>query len=402
MLVPSLQVCPPAWFAANVAQHPLRLQQLLGAFLEGFALDPACAGVMLYAAAPPAGAATSYAPGSRPGSGEAGAAGGGSGGGQGGGAEATQQQPGQAGQQMAASGGAVVLLPRMPLGLALITTARTHEAVAAAVRAAAALAAAADAAPGAGGTALRSLVDGCLSRLQQLTEAAADSADSGSSGSGRRAHMRIRQQQQRGAAAAGLTGQVPWQLQAASLVAVLAELLLGASPAWQPSWGVGAAAAPDTGGGELEALAAAAVQELVSEAVWSLPTSAAVEGPDTAGGAAGSAPLLLESSLGQQRLTVQQLGCNALLQRAAIECCGTAARALGPRFAQNGRLLRAALLPLVEKLGEGRVAGGRAGTQLHRASAPARIQLPLPAWLGRSAHNHAPAVPPGALATPRS
>ena len=53
----------------------------------------------------------------------------------------------------------------------------------------------------------------------------------------------------------------------------------------------------------------------------------------------------------QHRLTAQQLGCNALLLKAAIECCGTAARALGPRFAQNGRLMRAALLPLLEKLG---------------------------------------------------
>jgi hypothetical protein len=47
----------------------------------------------------------------------------------------------------------------------------------------------------------------------------------------------------------------------------------------------------------------------------------------------------------------QHLGCNALLLKAAIECCGTAARALGPRFAENGRLLRAALLPLLERLG---------------------------------------------------
>lgn len=275
----------------------------------------------------------------------------------------------------------MVLLPRLPLGLALLTTARTYEAVAAAVRAAAALAAAADAAPGTAGTALRCLVDGCLARLRQLIEAAEAAGERGSGG-GRGAHKRSRQLPPE-RAAADLAGQAPWQLQAASLAAVLAELLLGASPAWQPSWRVGAAAAPG-GGGELEALAAAVVRELVCEAVWSLPTSVAPDGWGAGGGGGGSTPLLLEASPGQQRLTAQQLGCNALLQRAALECCGTAARALGPRFAQNGRLLRTALLPLLEKLGEGW--GGRQRGVVHLSritpANPSHIQLHHPTCRG--------------------
>ena len=345
-----LQVCPPAWFGANVVQHPLRLQQLLSSFLDALSFDASIAGMLLYAAAAPAGAATNYAPGAKAGTAEAATAQ----------QQQQQQQQGARPQAVASSGGQssgpVVLLPRMPLGLALITTAKTYEAVVAALRAAAALAAAADAAPGSSGTVLRSLVDACLSRLQQLTEAAGG-------GKGGSAHKRSRQQHAAapggGAAAAAQApqpeaGQPPWQLQAASLAVALAELLLGASPAWQPSWCAGKAAGSSSGtsSNELESLAAAAVQDLVQEAIWSLPTSVAGEGPEAGSGRSAASPLLLEASPRQQRLTAQQLGCNALLLKATIECCGTAARALGPRFAQNGRLLRTALLPLLEKLGE--------------------------------------------------
>lgn len=340
---PCPQVCQPGWFAANVLHHPLRLQQLLDAFLDAFAFDASCAGMLLYAAAPPAGAATSYAPGGQPASEDAVPAGR-----QGSDADvqssSMQQQGQQQGQQLAESN-AVVLLPRMPLGLSLVTTAKTYEAVAAAVRATATLAAAADATPGGSGTALRTLVDGCLSRLQQLLSTAEGS-------SGRQDRKRSGQQPPAPPAVnlAG-PGQAPWQLQAAAVAVVLAELLLGASPAWQPSWSARTAADPATmaAAAELEQLAGALVQELVSDAVWSLPTSVPAAGPHVPGGA-GSGSML--EAPGQQGLSAQLLGCNALLQRAALECCGTATRALGPRFAQNGRLLRATLLPLLEKLGE--------------------------------------------------
>ena len=354
-LLLAMQVCPPAWFAANVVQHPLRLQHLLSAFLEAFAFDASIAGMLLYAAAAPGGSATIFAASDTGGGSGSSAASTGP-------AAASAATGANAEQQLAAAGGDgfVVMLPRMPLGLAVITTAKAYESVAAALRAAAGLAAAADAAPGSSGTALRCLIDGCLGRLQQLTDAASG-ASAGASSGGSRAHKRTRQQQPSGDAQQqadpGGMGQAPWQLQAAAVAVVLSELLLGASPAWQPSWQPGGTP-PTSGSRELEALAASAVQDLVQDCIWSQPTSApqmqsaAASGSDSS----GSVLLLEAAPMGsggpqQHRLTAQQLGCNALLLKAAIECCGTAARALGPRFAQNGRLMRAALLPLLEKLG---------------------------------------------------
>ena len=45
----------------------------------------------------------------------------------------------------------------------------------------------------------------------------------------------------------------------------------------------------------------------------------------------------------------QALGANAVLVRAAVEGIGVGARALGQRYNADGRLLRAALLPLLER-----------------------------------------------------
>lgn len=371
------QVCPPAWFAANVVHHPVRLQRLVAAFLEAFAFDASIAGMLLYAGAPPAGAATSYAAAAAGATAEQGAEPAGAGGAAGeeasGGAQHSQQQLAAQG----GSAGSVVLLPRMPLGLVLITTAATYEAAASALRAAAALAVAGDAVPGSSGTALRRLVDAFTTRLQQVVEAGAacSSESDGGSHPYKRSRRRSRLEQEQGAAEGSTTGELqvggqqPWQLQVASVAVVLAELLLGASPAWQPSWhpAGGQAGSSDSSSGssrdmgdntasmiskELELLAAAVVQELVQEAVWSLPTSA-LQAASPTGAATGAAPLLpAAAGASGQRLTAQRLGCNALLLRAALECCGAAARALGPRFAQNGRLLRVVLLPLLDKLGE--------------------------------------------------
>ena len=349
-----VQVCPPAWFAASVVQHPVRLQHLLSSFLEAFAFEPSLAGMLLYSAAAPApaGAATSFAR-------QAGGTGGDGSSSNGKGAANAADGAGATGQLPVAEqalalpgGGTVALLPRMPLGLALLTTAATYEAVAAALRAVAAVAAAADAAPGSSGTTVRCLVDGCLSRLQQLAEAA---GGSGSAGAPKRHRGRRQLEQQAwgsGAAAeqqaeAGGAGQVPWQLQAASVASVLSELLFGASPAWQPAWQPGGEAAAGSGGSsrELEALAAGVVQELVQESIWALPTSNLAASGDAGG------PLELPAPRAAPALRAQQLGCNALLLKAALECCGAAARALGPRFTRNGRLLRIALLPMLDKLG---------------------------------------------------
>ena len=215
-----LQVSPPGWFAANVVHHPVRLQQLAAAFLRAFAFDASIAGMLLYAGAPPAGAATNYTAAAAASGAAAAAVAAPAGAAGGPGGEAAQQaQPSQ--QHLAAQGSSspsVVLLPRMPLGLALITTAATYEAVASALRAAAALAAAADAVPGSSGTALRRLIDAFLTQLQQVVEAGAGSSG-GSKGDGRTQHRRQRRQQpeqEQGAAEGGMAGdlevggQQPW------------------------------------------------------------------------------------------------------------------------------------------------------------------------------------------------
>lgn len=349
-----MQVCSPAWFAASVVHHPLRLHKLVSAFLEAFAFDASVAGMLLYAAAAPSGSAASYAPGSRAEQATADK------GGSGTSAVAEQLQHG-AGRQLTADSthGSMVLLPRMPLGLVLITTTATYEAVAAALRAAAALAAAADATPGSSGTALRGLFDSCLDSLRQALAAAAASGnaqrcDQGHKGSLLPSRDRSNDAQERPDELAGLQ-QTPWQLRAASVAAVLAELLLGASPAWRPSWHLPANVSDTSSTTELEVLAALTVQELVQDGIWSLPTAGNVRS-QTEAAASHSKQLLLQandsSAPQEQQATTQTRGCNALLVKAALECCGTAARALGLRFAQNGRLLRATLLPMLEKLGE--------------------------------------------------
>lgn len=47
----------------------------------------------------------------------------------------------------------------------------------------------------------------------------------------------------------------------------------------------------------------------------------------------------------------QVLGANALLLRCLVDCAGTVARCAGPHF-RRGRLLRGALLPLLERLAD--------------------------------------------------
>lgn len=347
-----LQVCAPSWFASQVIHHPLRLQQLLSNFADVFAFDASMAGMLLHSAAPPHGAATSYAPGSQTGTAAAHSA-----------STATpvgatasesvqvqQMQQQQNGLHSADGGseGSVVLLPRMPMGLVLVTTAASYEAVVTALRSAAALAVAADGAQASNGIALRSLLDGCLARLRELLATSVDRQ--ALAGGGPAAAVGVGQ-----AADPAAAGQEPWQLQAASLAVVLAELVLGASPAWQPKWSSQQGSSSDgswSGGStELEALSAVALQELLQPAVWSLPTGEDAAANDGASAGADQPPLL-QASPAPNRRSMQQLGCNALLLKSAIECCGVVARALGPRFSQNGRLVRTTLLPLLEKLGE--------------------------------------------------
>ena len=311
----NLQVFPPAVFSANVLQHSLRHQQLLSTFFEVFSFDAATAGALLYAAAPPSGTATSYSTGA-----------------------SDTQQAGRGPNSLVSAAPAVELLPRMPLGLAVVTTRHAYDAVAGALRAVAVSAIAADA-DGGPGLALRGLVEGCLGWMQQLVESSAAAPG--------RAPPLARPSSSSMPAA----GEDPWQLQCASGAVVLAELVFGGSPAWRPLWSPsfptshpGAAPIPSSPV-FLDLVAAAVLQDMVQDAFWSLPTASggnSLSSSDTR--------LLLNGPLGQ--LSAQQLGCNALLLKAALEGCGTAARALGQRFTLTGRMLRAALLPLLEKLGK--------------------------------------------------
>ena len=267
--------------------------------MEAFAFEPSSAGLLLYAAGTPE-ASTWYA-----------------------------ANPGAAAHTpVTSTGPAAALLPRMPLGLVGICSARAYEAAATVPRTAAKVAALADASAGSG-TALRALTDA----LVRLTGCSATSAP----GAAKATYVES-------------AGPVPWQLQAASAAVVLGEVLYGASPAWQPRWELQPSTAHQVGGAanqELESVCAAALQELMQEAVWSLPTSAPAEG------VRDGAALLLEDATGdpQGRPSAQQLGCNALLLKASAECCGAAARGMGTRFVQNGLLRRTCLLPLLEQLG---------------------------------------------------
>lgn len=85
-----------------------------------------------------------------------------------------------------------------------------------------------------------------------------------------------------------------WQLSAAAAVAVLAEVLFGASPAWRPKgegFGLTSQNPVDQAqaASELDALAGVSLAEWVREEVWGVPTSA-----EAAAGDGASAPPTLQ------------------------------------------------------------------------------------------------------------
>ena len=379
---PPLQVCPPAVFAASILGHPSRLATLFGALVQAFEFDKGAAALL--AQAPPE-AGTAYQPGKllpspaapaapqlqaqpqqpliQPAAAGPEEAGSGAGAG-----EATSGAEAAGGRAAAAAaaalrqgGAAAVLLPRMPVGLAIIQTLGAYQAVAGVCRALAAAAAAAATAEGEGtagpgGTALRRLMDQGLRRLQEL----------GAEGQpGAQARCRAAE----AAAPAGEAAPAqPWQLQAAAVAAVLAEMAFGASPAWQEAGGGGVGCLQQGSGPsqELQSLVQSLVEGLVGGPLWGLPTWQQAGTPGAAVPAVAAASSALEPSggSGSGRLTAQQLGVNVMAVRVAVETVGTCARALGPVFARNGRLLRAALLPILERLG-GRVCGCTCYAQPH-------------------------------------
>ena len=62
------------------------------------------------------------------------------------------------------------------------------------------------------------------------------------------------------------------------------------------------------------------------------------------------------------RLPAQEVGEGVLMLRVLVELVGTLARSIGPSFATDGRLLRKALLPLLEVVGIAGAAPGAASS----------------------------------------
>ncbi|DBA77508.1 hypothetical protein WJX77_009976 [Trebouxia sp. C0004] len=269
---------------------------------------------------------------------------------------------------------AFVLLPRMQMGMSHIASAACYTAVANVARTLAKSAVAADHAITLGGAVLHGIVQDLL----QVFEAQMPRQNTQSQATSRRDT----------APGTEARPSIAWQGRAAAAVVALTEVLYGASPAWQPAQAQisGNPTSPDSsrrqrnsgracstsaagdeaigdagqqgsrngedagrhgsesasdvgasvhGGGALEQLVVQVLGDFSSADVWQMRTH--VE-PD--------------ALPGQNALTPQALGENAVLIRALLEAVGTFARVLGPRFASNGLILRKVLLLLLERLAD--------------------------------------------------
>ena len=407
-IITCLETCPPQWIASHLLATSAHVERLVNVLVECFALDADSAGLLLVAVPEGGGAFQRSALSSTPlndkeeeeehsregdNNGET---------------ENIDHHLGQSKASDAASQASQVIntdsvamnLPRMPLGLLLIATQKTYRAVAGVVRTLAAVAAAASAHPerGTPGIALRSLVDGCLQQIEQLKESEKEKEGSMSSnvssknrrrkGQGPGAGIKKKdkhsttQHAQHGSSIDGLS--IPWQISAAQTVIVLTEVLFGASPEFNkfssylrinpqslssPSMispnKATTSTTSNTSTGELEALVALALPLIVDEQIWGLPTAidtsfalSSLELDTRSSGSwdgyssmdVSSRQALLPSST--PGYTIKDRGCNALLQRACLDCVGSAARALGPKFSTHGRLMRSVLLPTLEKIGD--------------------------------------------------
>jgi hypothetical protein len=324
-LTTALMCAGPEAVAEVLLDRPSTLDQVVAALVSCFEVRPAGAALLLHA---PAAAAGPFA--------AAAGEGGGGEGGEGSRAEAAA----------AALGGAraAPALPRMPLALAYLTTDAAYAAVASVARALARLA--------------RRASPATLQHLRRLVEALSARL--------RAAQQRQLQERPGGAAAARRGGAGAdgsgWRCEAAAVVAVMSEVLFGASAAWQAprpaevlSRPQASPPAPDNqqqqdgdkgkrqeeegvpavGQADIqyESLVMQLLDAITNERLWGQPTAQPPRDLD------GAPPL-----------PAQLLGENALLLRALCDAAGAAARALGARFA--GRPLRAALLPLMERLAD--------------------------------------------------
>ncbi|KAG2444915.1 hypothetical protein HXX76_001651 [Chlamydomonas incerta] len=444
-LTTALLVAGPGAAAEWLLLRPAALAELLGALFRCFAFDRTAAPLVLHlrgeagaygpppqlpaaapsAAAPSEPSGTAPAPAPAP-SGLEGGAG-------------TAKEPAVAAAAAAAAaaggcggGGATAVpeLPRMPLGLLHLASQRSYAAVAGVARALGWLARRADlqqqqqqqqeqaqgqqepregglragflggaaeggAGAGAGaGSAFRRLVEELVAAVRSASSSAA-SAGRGGAGAGP------------GGAGGGGGGpgaahgsalEGSWQLETAAVVAVAAEVVIGASNAWTPPVGLPSAAdrAADSAADAPPAAAAhqspaAAAQPVASPSpppppgcfpaadpgyegllgtlldelmrpriaklathntiIGSSSSSSSSNGSSSSGGGGGGG-VGWQAGAAPRALGVQELGENVMLLRVAVEAVGGAARAAGPAFAQRGRLLRRVLLPLLELLGD--------------------------------------------------
>jgi len=355
-----LEACPPHWIANHLLSHSTEVGRMIPVLAECFAVDAESAGLLLVAAPEAAGTAFTTT------------------------TSSSSTSP-------SSSSSVSVSLPRMPLGLHYISTQKTYECVANLMRTLAAVAVTADTnkkGSTASGTALRSLIDGCLQHIQRLVDTSSDSQEKGKKGKESRPGAGIKKNKMKkgndsfpvdadstygSSTDTALGNPISWTVSAAQVVFVLTEIVFGASPAWQPKY-MHLSAASDTAAPaaaaslpssssvsnssltkELEALIGLALPELVDTRIWSLPTATTSnlsgnnDGHDKNYSAPSVAAALPSSSPG---FTAKDRGSNALLQRAILDCIGTSARALGLQFTSNGRLLRSVLLPVIQKSGD--------------------------------------------------
>ena len=348
-----LEACPPHWITNHLLSHSTEVARLIHVLAACFDVDADSAGLLLVAA-PEAAGASSFT--------------------------TTSTTTTSSSSAASLSSSVSVSLPRMPLGLQYISTQKTYECVANLMRTLAAVAVTADTnkeRKKTSGTALRSLIDGCVQHIQRLVDSSSASQEKGRKGRESRPGAGIKKNKKDHALSspvnadgtydfpidAVLGNSISWTISAAQVVFVLTEIVFGASPAWQPKYthlSAAAAAASSSSSSssstkELEALIALVLPELVDSRIWSLPTATTSslspnnDGHNNNYSAPAPAAVLPSSSPG---FTSKDRGSNALLQRAILDCIGTSACALGVQFTSNGRLVRSILLPVVQKSGD--------------------------------------------------
>ena len=351
-IITCLETCSPKWTVAHLLSNSRQVAQLVAVLADCFALDADAAGQLL-AVVP-----------------------------EGGGVFTRQKKMVELSENdddaaAATNGGGenlnsavtAVVLPRMPLGLHIISTKKTYEAVARVVRKLAEIAVEVDDAGGSGGgTALRSLVDACLQHLhEQQSDSGSGARKQKGAGAGVKKNKKpsFLNESRNTRTTLSTTGNMLseeeetfWQLSAAQTIFVLTELFFGAAPL--PS--TTATTTTTTSTAELESLVALVLPEIVDERIWALPTSitgssnTVADSNNTSFYQTSSRQLLSSSGADDASssdvMSLKVRGCNALLQRAVLDCIGTSARALGTSFSSTGRLLRTVLLPTLEKLND--------------------------------------------------